>query len=213
MQVKVGVVDDHQLFREALRSLLGRTPDFAVVGEAATAPQAREMVASLQPDVVMLDLLLPDMPGVELARQLLSDNPRLRLLAVSMVTDPAHVAEALDAGCLGFVSKEDTAAELVAAVNAVAFRQTYLSPRLPRESVEALRGHGGPRGLNSLTPREREIFDLTVAGGSTIAVAQQLSISPRTVETHRSRILRKLDMHGTTDMVLYAARMGLLQQK
>jgi DNA-binding NarL/FixJ family response regulator len=212
MQVKVGVVDDHQLFREALRSLLARTPDFAVVGEAATAPKAREMVASAQPDVVMLDLLLPDMPGVELARQLLIDNPRLRLLAVSMVSDPAHVAEALDAGCLGFVSKEDAATELVAAVHAVADRQAYMSPRLQREAVEALRGHAGPRGLHSLTPREREIFDLTVAGASTIAVAQQLSISPRTVETHRSRILRKLDMHGATDMVLYAARLGLLQK-
>ena len=212
MQVKVGVVDDHQLFREALRSLLSRTPDLSVVGEAATAPKALEMVAAAQPDVVMLDLLLPDMPGVELARQLLTDNPRLRLLAVSMVTDPAHVADALDAGCLGFVSKEDTANELVAAVNAVANRQTYLSPRLSREAVDALRGRGGPRGLHSLTPREREIFDLTIAGASTAAVAQRLAISPRTVETHRSRILRKLDMRGTTDMVLYAARMGLLQK-
>jgi DNA-binding NarL/FixJ family response regulator len=212
----VALIDDHKLFREGLRALLQSQPGFSVVGEATNAAEALQVVRQTEPDVVVLDMLLPGSNGASVARELLRQNPSRKVIALSMVKDEQHVANALDAGVLGYASKEQSAEDVVAAIKAVAQRQTYLAPGISRVVLEDVRRR--PRTpaevstapLAQLTQREREIFDLTVNGSSTADIASQLFISKRTVETHRARILRKLNAHSATDLVRLAARLGLL---
>src|SRR4051812_7959318 len=216
MTTTVALVDDHKLFREGLRALLLSQPGFTVVAEATNAHEAYQAVRETEPDVVVLDMLLPGSNGATVARELLRQNPTRRVIALSMVKDEQHVASALDAGVLGYASKEQSAEDVVAAIRAVAQRQTYLAPGISRAVLEDVRRRpkvppdAGTASLAQLTQREREIFDLTVGGASTAQIAQQLYISRRTVETHRARILRKLNAHSATDLVRLAARLGLL---
>ena len=215
MTTTVALIDDHKLFREGLRALLQSQPGFAVVAEATNASEAYEAVRATEPDVVVLDMLLPGASGVSVARELLRANPMRKVLALSMVKDEQHVAGALDAGVLGYASKEQSAEDVVNAIRTVAQRQTYLAPGISRAVVEDARRTPRPVAseaapLAQLTQREREVFDLTIAGVSTAGIARQLYISKRTVETHRARILRKLNAHSATDLVRLAARLGLL---
>lgn len=213
MQTHVALVDDHRLFRDGLRALLEAQSDIRVVGEAADGHEAPSMVRETRPDVVVLDVLLPGMTGIEVARELLREDPSRKLIALSMVRDEQHVAQAFDAGMLGYASKEQSVQEVVTAIRTVAARQRYLAPTISRVAVEdyrRMRGNEQSSPLSSLTRREREVFDLTVAGAVTAEIARRLVISRRTVETHRARILRKLNAHSATDLVRLAARLGLL---
>jgi DNA-binding NarL/FixJ family response regulator len=174
-------------------------------------------VRQTEPDVVVLDMLLPGTNGASVARELLRQNPMRKVIALSMVKDEQNVANALDAGVLGYAIKEQSAEDVVAAIRAVAQRQMYLAPSISRAVVEDVRRRPRPpipdapaAPLAQLTHREREIFDLTIGGASTADIASQLFISKRTVETHRARILRKLNAHSATDLVRLAARLGLL---
>jgi DNA-binding NarL/FixJ family response regulator len=208
MRTTVALVDDHQLFCEGFSSLLETCPDLQLVAQANDATAALATIASARPDVVIVDLALPGISGIGLARELLRQDPNWRIMALTMFRDQQRVAQALAAGLLGYATKDQTAAEVIGAIRAVARREHYLAPGLSRPRSNGPDGH--ELGLESLTPREREVFDLTVAGHSSAAVASQLVISKRTVETHRARILRKLGAHSATDLVRLAARLGLL---
>jgi len=200
MRTTIALVDDHRLFCEGFGSIIETCPDLQLVVQANDAAAALGPIAEARPDVVIVDLALPGMSGIGLARELLRHDPKQRIMALTMFRDQQRVGQALDAGLLGYATKDQSAVEVIAAIRAVARRQHYLAPGLSR-----------PRnGLESLTRREREVFDLTVAGRSTAAMASQLTISKRTIETHRSRILRKLGAHSATDLVRLAARLGLL---
>jgi len=209
-------VDDHLLFREGLRAMLSSVPDLKIVAEASNAQEALPAVRATQPEVVILDVMLPGVSGIGIARELLRDDPNRRVLALSMVTDEAHVADALQAGVLGYACKLQSAAEVMDAIRTVARGETYLAPQVSGfvvSDVRRLRAAGSGRSpLAPLTAREREIFELCVQGNPTAQIAQQLSISPRTVETHRGRILRKLNAHSAVDLVRLAAQWGLLAQ-
>src|SRR5919202_168346 len=205
MAYKVALIDDHRLFREGLRALLASQPDLQVVGEAAEPTQACALVDAEDPDLVVVDVLLGTASGVALARELLRRSPRRRLLMLSMLLDEEHAAKA------------QSLDEVLEAIRTVASGRVYLPTVLSRFVVQdSLRLRPGeaapPSPLARLTRREREVFDLIVGGGSTAQIAAQLSISHRTVETHRSRILHKLKARSAADLVRLAARLKLLPQ-
>jgi two-component system response regulator NreC len=161
--------------------------------------------------------MLPGVSGIGVARELLREDPTRRVLALSMVSDEAHVADALQAGVLGYACKSQSAAEVMEAIRTVARGETYLAPQVSGFVVSDYRRlRNGPEAsrspLATLTAREREIFELCIQGNPTAQIAKQLGISPRTVETHRGRILRKLNAHSAVDLVRLAARWGLLEQ-
>ncbi|HYS11074.1 MAG TPA: response regulator transcription factor [Myxococcales bacterium] len=216
MGTTAALVDDHSIFREGLKLLFDLHGDPRVVGEASTSRDAVEMVSNTHPDVVVLDMVFPnDASGIALAHRLLKCNPSLRILFLSMVKDETQVADALEAGALGYVTKDQSVQELMDAVRTVAAGRPYLSRTLRIDRIEErrryLRATSGSAGqLASLSMREREIFDLTVAGLTAKAVGEKLGISARTVETHRSRIQRKLGAHSVSDLVRIAARAGVL---
>ncbi len=215
--LSVALVDDHLLFREGLRAMLASAPDLRIVAEASNAQEAIPAVRASEPEVVVLDVMLPGVSGIGIARELLRENPKRRLLALSMVADEAHVADALQAGILGYACKSQSAAEVVEAIRTVGRGETYLAPQVSGFVVSDYRrlrsGDDGVRSpLATLTAREREIFELCIQGNPTAQIAKQLCISPRTVETHRGRILRKLNAHSAVDLVRLAARWGLLAQ-
>ena len=212
MQTTVAIVDDHRLFRTGLRALLDVQPDMRVVGEAADSTEAMRMLNDAQPDVVILDIYLPGASGLEVARDMMRADTDCRVLALSMFRNELQVARALDAGAIGYASKDQSIEEVLQAVRAVAAGQSYLAPGISRAALDEYRRMNRREldPLDTLTAREREVFDLTVSGSSTAEIAQKLVISKRTVETHRSRVLRKLNSRTASDLVRMAARMGLL---
>ncbi len=214
--VRVALVDDHVVFRQGLSSLLSRERDLQVVAEAGEARDAYKAVKAASPDVVVLDLGLPGADGIAVTRELLRQQEDRHVLVLSMFTDHERVARALEAGALGYASKDQPAEEVLTAIRLVSQGKEYLAPGISRAVLDdylALRKNGGSiTPLRLLTGREREIFDFTVRGSSSQAIADELSISRRTVETHRSRILHKLHMHSASDLVRLAARLGLLPE-
>jgi two-component system, NarL family, response regulator NreC len=215
MGYRVALVDDHRLFREGLRALLAAQPDLQVVGEAGGHAEACAVVDAEDPDLVVVDLLLGQSSGVSLARELLRRSPGRKLLMLSMILDEEHAAEALEVGALGYAGKVQSLADLLEAIRTVAAGRVYVPPGLSRftaqDYLRLRRGDGPPDSpLGRLTPREREVFDLIVAGRTTAHIAGELDISTRTVETHRSRILHKLKARSAADLVRLAARLKLL---
>ncbi|HZX96055.1 MAG TPA: response regulator transcription factor [Myxococcales bacterium] len=213
--VNLVVVDDHQLFRETFRFLLRRQPDLRVAGEASGAAEAYRVIADVRPDVVVLDLLLPGTDGVGVVREIRRLHPACRVLMLSMVDDPSRVADALEAGALGFATKNEDSELVGAAIRAVSQGRPYLSTQLDRRDIERCRASGarGSQGLALLTSRERDVFALTVEGLTANQIGARLFISPRTVETHRGRILRKLGARTAADLVRIAARIGALGER
>ena len=207
MPCHVALVDDHQLFREGLRVLLSSTPDVRVVAEAASAEEAMPAVRDSSPEVVVLDVMLPGVDGIQIARDLLREDPTRRVLALSMVTDQDRVLDALRSGVLGYASKRQSAAEVLEAIRTVARGERYVAPEL--EPIASQQAVARP-ALASLTRREQEIFELCVSGLASKDIANRLQISPRTVETHRARVLRKLNARSAVDLVRLAARWGVL---
>jgi DNA-binding NarL/FixJ family response regulator len=215
MAIRIVIVDDHRLFREGLRALLRMESDLQVLEEAGDAVEAVTLAEKLRPDVILMDLALPGASGISATREIMRRNPAMRVLLLSMMLDEEHVAQALEAGAVGYVAKEQAAQEVFQAIRVVAAGKRYLSPLIPPSVLEEYmrqraRGEPGQTPLRSLTNREREIFDLAVRGHSNESIAQNLTISRRTVETHRGRILRKLGAHSAADLVRIAARHGLL---
>ena len=211
MAIRIALVDDHRIFREGIRALFSALPDLEVVADASTAATAREAIAAANPEVVVLDLALPDAPGVQLIQEV-ANNRSVRVLVLSMHHAEARVREAFEAGATGYALKDQPASEVAEAIRVVHRGGVYLAPSLPRETVSS--AHRAPsssaRKLASLSLREREVFNLLVQGSSNKEVSATLGISVKTVETHRMSINRKLDLHSTAELVRFAAIQGLL---
>jgi DNA-binding NarL/FixJ family response regulator len=203
------LVDDHPVFRQGLKLLFELHGDPVVVGEASNGVEARQILDGIHPDVVLLDMVLGDgAGGISVARELLEDDASRRILFLSMVKDERRVTEALNAGAFGYATKDQSAAELIEAVRMVASGSRYVASSLARPDGARSAPRGG--SLSLLTDRERQVFDRTVAGLTAAAIGSELAISPRTVETHRARILSKLGARSATELVRIAARAGLL---
>jgi len=207
------LVDDHRLVREALRVLLENEPGLSVVGEASDGVEAIEVIARLKPDVVLLDLTMPGMDGLAVLRRMAQEPaPRSHIVVLTMHADEAYVVEALKSGAEAYVLKESSASDLVYAVREVIAGRRYLSPPLSERAIDAYAGRvaASPPAHARLTARELEVLRLSARGMSLPQIATELSISPRTVETHRANFMRKLGLQSQTDLVRYAMREGLL---
>lgn len=198
------LVDDHPLFRLGVQTLLSREADLQVVGMAANVAEAEALAAELQPDVIVSDVVLPDASGIALARRLLSQRPT-RILGLSVLDEPIRIAEMMRAGATGFALKIQTMEEIVEAIRDAAAGRRYLAPSI-RDHVEQLTSNTLP--LERLTNREREVFGFLVKGESNAEIGERLGIAVRTVDTHRQRVLKKLDAHSIADLVRLAARWG-----
>lgn len=209
MSLRLVLADDHRMLREALAELLAKEPDLEVAGEAGTAREALEQVHRIRPDVLVLDVGLPDMTGIEVARRL--RGSRTKVLMLSAHVDRRFVEEALKAGAAGYVSKAAAGSELARAVRVVAGGQTYVSPEVAGPLLRGLRepNHGAPPPSSVLGRREREVLKLIAEGRRSAQIAAQLHIKVGTVEAHRRNIARKLDLHTVADLTRYALREGI----
>jgi DNA-binding NarL/FixJ family response regulator len=209
MPLRVAVIDDHPVFRAGLRAILAGEEDLRLVAEAGGRDSSASVEAA-HADVVLIDMSAPAPEGLAAARELLRRDPGCRLLVLSRRVEESSVADALAAGAMGFFGKEQPVADLLTAVRAVGEGRRYVPPTLSLAAIEARmrRGRAGPLGI--LSARERQVFDLLVQGLTNELVAGNLGISKRTVETHRSRILKKLHVHSAVELIRLAARHGLL---
>lgn len=207
------LADDHRIVRQGLRALLTGEADFEVVGEADDGREALELVKRLTPDVLVLDLMMPGLNGLEVARQLPRQSPGVRVVVLSMYDDEGFVLEALANGVSGYVLKDSNSSDLVHAVREVAAGRRYLSPPLSDRAIEAyqLRAKVGTMDKHeTLTTREREVLQLSAEGHTSSEIAARLGISTRTAETHRSRLMHKLGLHTQSDLIRYAIRRGVI---
>jgi len=207
MNLKVLLVDDHAVMREGLAALLSRA-GIDVIGTASNGREAVRLARELVPDAVVMDISMPDLNGIEATRQIRVRAPSVRIVMLSMHANREHVHQALAAGADGYVLKESAAAEVAAAVRAVAAGRRYLSPSIEAAMLEA--GGSAARGpVESLSTRERQVLQLVVEGGSSAEIARTVHLSPKTVETYRSRLMKKLGVHDVTALVKFAVQHGL----
>lgn len=211
--ISIVLAEDHEIVREGFRAILDAEPDFTVVGEAGDGLEAVRLVDVLRPGVLVLDLMMPGLNGFEVLRRVIRQVPETRCVVLSMHNDEAYVIEALRSGAHAYILKDSGAKELKAAVRAVVAGKRYLGPPLSRRSIERYleAAAGEPawaRPYTSLTSREREVFQLTVEGLTSREVADRLSISPRTVEKHRSNLMSKLGLHTQAELIRYAMQRG-----
>jgi two-component system response regulator NreC len=214
MSLRILLADDHELVRAGLRSILERQAGMEVVAEAETGREAVRLTKELSPDIVLMDVSMPELNGVEATRQILNADPNAKVIALSMYSDRQFVAEVLKAGALGYLLKNSALAELVMAIQAVAKRSVYLSPKIAGVVVEDYVRHspgsqavGGAFG--TLTPREREVLQLLAEGKTSKEIAAHLNITAKTVETHRGQIMDKLNLRSVAELTKYAIRHGL----
>lgn len=212
MSIRVLLADDHTIVREGLRWIIERDEIIRVVGEANNGREAVELARECNPDVVVMDVAMPELNGMEATRQLLSDNPRLRIIALSAFTDRRYVLGMLDAGCRGFIPKADAGDELLRAIRAVAAGKVYLAAEVAdtvvggytQQPVQPATSAGDLLGA-----REREVLQLVAEGLNSGQIADRLDIATSTVDTHRRNIMKKLDLHSVAELTKYALREGL----
>lgn len=212
-EITIMLADDHVVVRQGLRLLLEQQPDFKLVGEAADGLEALQLVERLSPKVLVLDLMIPRLHGLEVTRQAHRDFPGTRILILSMHADEPYVMEALRNGAQGYVLKDGSADELVQAIRQAAAGRRYLSPVLAERAFTGYVEHPGESSLDvydTLTSRERLVLQLAAEGFTSTEVAQKLFISPRTAETHRANLMRKLGLTSQTDLVRFAIRKGII---
>jgi DNA-binding NarL/FixJ family response regulator len=209
--IKVLLVDDHQMFRSGLRALLMREAEMEVVGEAADGRAAVELVVKLQPDVVVMDVRMPDLNGIEAARQAMTVKPDLKIIGLSAEGTERAMAEMLRAGAVGYVVKEAAYEELVLAIRTVIKGTVYFSPAVISLVVNDLQQTSQPvaSAFGVLSPREREILQLIAEGKATKEIAIALNISIKTAETHRRNVMDKLKIDNVAELTKYAIREGL----
>jgi two-component system, NarL family, response regulator NreC len=207
------LAEDHHVVRQGLRALLQAEPDLTIVGEAGDGLEAVRLVERLEPDVLVLDLILPGLNGLEVTRQVSQRSPRTRVVILSMHAAEAYVLEALRNGAAGYVLKDGSAADLVRAVKEAVAGRHYLSPPLSELAIEAYLQKAREATLDlyeTLTTREREVLQLAAEGHSNPEIAERLVISPRTVETHRANLMRKLGLQSQADLIRYALQRRII---
>jgi DNA-binding NarL/FixJ family response regulator len=212
--VRILLADDHTVMRNGLRLLLERQPHLQVVGEAADGRQAVALSETLNPDVVVMDIAMPNLNGIEAARQIVNRNPRTAIAILSMHSDESYVIRALKAGARAYLLKDSAEADLLAAVRALTDGKSFFSPAISKILVEdymrQLESRGAEDTYELLTNREREILQLLAEGRTNKEVANMLNLSLYTVETHRAHILQKLNLHSVPELILYAVRKGII---
>ena len=212
--MRILLADDHTLVRQGLRRILEEQPDWQVVAETGNGRDAVRLAAELHPDVVVLDIGMPQLNGIEAARQVSRRLPSARVLILSMHADEVHITKAVEAGASGYLVKDSADSELVKAVAAVAHGMSYFSPAAAAVLLDEYRksraGRGATDRYELLSDREREVLQLMAEGHSNKSIAGILGVSPATVETHRAHVLEKLDLHSVAEVVLYAVRRGLI---
>lgn len=208
-KIRILLADDHSVVRHGFRRILEEQADMEVVGEAANGREAVELATRLAPDVLVMDVTMPQLNGIEAARQLAKSCPRLRVLALSMQKDGVYVREMLRAGARGYLLKESTEADLLAAVRAVAAGKAWLSPEVSDAVLEDYRRHV-TNPLDLLSAREREVLQLIAEGRTNKEIAGQLGLSVYTVEAHRGNLMEKLNLHSGNELVRFAVRHGVV---
>ncbi|HLO27802.1 MAG TPA: response regulator transcription factor [Anaerolineales bacterium] len=213
MAVTVLLADDHPIVRQGLRHLFEAEPDITIVGEASNGLQAVQLTEKFKPNVLILDMMMPDLNGLEVLKQVKERSPATCNIVLSMQSADVYVVEALKAGALGYVLKETGPSELRKAVQQVIHGQRYLSPRLSERLIDVLiqtaeKAIADP--YQTLTNREREVLQMVAEGLTTSEIAKRLSISPRTAELHRGRMMNKLGLRNQTELIRYALRRGIL---
>lgn len=213
-KLRLLIGDDHTIMRQGLRKILEERPDWEVVAEAGDGRAVVQRALDLEPDVAILDIGMPQLNGIDATAQIVRKLPSVQVLILSMHEDEAYITRAVRAGARGYLLKDSAGADLIGAVEAVSAGKSYFSPAVARvvldEYVRRLADRGIVDRYESLSEREREIFQLVAEGRSSREIAELLSVSPATVETHRAHILQKLDIHSTAELVLYAVRRGVI---
>jgi len=210
--IRVVVADDHTVVRQGLCALLSAQSDLTVVGQTGEGLEVVDLVAKHKPDVLVLDLMLPNVSGFDIARQVAKLHPRCRVLILSMHATKAYVAEALRCGAAGYALKASDATEILRAIQEIAAGRRYLPPSMSEADLEPYetRDSGEFDPYDTLTGRERQVLKMVAEGLTNAAVADKLSISPRTVEIHRANAMRKLDLQNHAALVRYAVKRGLI---
>ncbi len=212
--IRVLLADDHTLVRQGLRKILEEQPGFEVIGEAGNGRDAVQLALASSPDVAVLDIGMPLLSGIEATRQIVRRTNGTQILILSMHADEAYVARALDAGARGYLLKDSADVDLIRAVTAVSAGKSFFSPAVAKMMLDDYVTRRTEKGFvdryDTLSEREREVFQLVAEGHSNKEVADVLSVSPATVETHRAHILQKLALHNTTELVLFAVRRGII---
>ena len=212
MTTRILLADDHKILRNGLRSLLEEQPDMQVVAEAENGRKTVRLAREVKPDVVIMDISMPDLNGIEATRKVLAERPGTRVIALSMHSDRQMVRGMLRAGASGYLIKDCAFEELTQCIRAVVSNRVYLSPRITSIVVEEIvrqKSKDDQSAFTDLTPREREIVQLLAEGKSTKQIAALLFVSVKTVNTHRAQIMDKLDIHSIAELTKYAIREGL----
>ena len=213
-KLRILLADDHIVMRTGLRALLERQPNLEVVGESENGRETVALAVSLRPDVVVMDVGMPVLNGIEATQMIVTQCPTIAVVILSMHADESYVMRALKAGARGYLLKDSAAADLIGAILAISQGKSFFSPKVSRilaeDYVRVLKQKGAVDTYDLLTSREREILQLLAEGKANKEVATALNISPYTVETHRSHILRKLNLHNSAELVLYAVRKGII---
>jgi two-component system, NarL family, response regulator NreC len=213
-QIRILLSDDHNILRDGMRLLLERQPGFVVVGEASDGRETLDLAQNHQPDVVVMDIAMPNMNGIEATRRITEKHPRMGVVILSMHYDESYVIRSLKAGARAYLLKDAMKSELIAAIHAVAEGRSFFSPKISRilqeDYVQALGRKGADDSYELLTGREREILQLVAEGKTNKEIANTLNLSLYTVDTHRTHILQKLNLHSVPEVILYAVRKGII---
>ncbi len=215
-KIRVLVADDHTIVREGVRILLEAQPDIEVVGEAADGQEALERVRELLPDIVLIDIAMPNLNGLEATRAIKRDYPSIQTIALTMYESDEYFFQILNAGASGYILKKAASADLLTAIRAVYAGEVFLYPsvarRLVADYLSRVKSGEEKSSYDGLTAREREVLKLIAEGHTNQVIADKLVISPSTVQTHRTRIMQRLNLHNRAELIQYAMRKGLLDR-
>ncbi|HXI40346.1 MAG TPA: response regulator transcription factor [Bryobacteraceae bacterium] len=212
--IRILLGDDHTVMRNGLRLLLERQPNLIVIGEASDGREAVRLAEELLPEVVIMDIAMPNLNGIEASRQIVKSNPEIAIIILSMHSDESYVIRALKAGARAYLLKDSAEGDLISAIHAITEGKSFFSPAISRILVEDYMRQLEQKNIEDtyelLTSREREILQLIAEGRSNKEIAAILSVSVYTIETHRTHILQKLNLHNVPDLILYAVRKGII---
>ena len=212
MSIKVIIADDHKIMRDGLKSILEKQRDIEIIAEASDGRTSVELAIKLKPDVIIMDVAMPDMNGIEATRQIIEKSPKIKVIALSMHSDKQFILEMLNAGASGYLLKDCAFHELINAIHSVALNRSYLSPEIADIMIKEYKHVISKESLSVfslLTSRERQVLQLIAEGKTTKEIAYTLKVSTKTIETYRQQIMYKLDIHSIAGLTKYAVREGL----